>query len=208
VDSDDYLTTDAVEIIERDIQLIKEDERLSGIGYLRATPEGDIIGKPYTVDGIRDTFNNQRYNKGTIGDKAEVYKTDILKKNKFPEYENEKFLSEAVIWCKISESYEMLFFNKKIYLCDYQAGGLSDNVRKRLLRNPKGACECYRVMCGKQFNLKKKIKHLMLYICHGIEDGRTRKELKNGVDCKFLFALMYLPGKLLHCKRKKLLGSK
>jgi hypothetical protein len=90
------------------------------------------------------------------------------------------------------------------YICEYQVGGLSDNVRKRLFKNPQGACECYRVMCGKQFKLMKKVKHLMLYVCHGLQAGKTRKELKSGVDCKFLFSLMYLPGKMLFKKRKKM----
>jgi hypothetical protein len=167
------------------------------------TVDGKVVGKKYTKDEIVDNFTNQRYNNGTYGDKAEVYKTEVMKEFKFPEYENEKFLSESAVWCKISEKYDMLFINKIIYVCEYQEGGLSDNIRKRLLNNPKGSCECYRVMCGKQFNLKNKLKHLMLYVCHGIAAGYSKKELKNGVNCKFLFSLMYLPGRMLYKKRKK-----
>jgi len=206
VDSDDYISDDAVETIIADYDEIKGNDKISGIGYLRATLNGDVIGKEYTKDGVVDTFVNQRYNNNVYGDKAEVYKTSVLKKYTFPEFENEKFLSESVVWCEISKDYTMKFLNKKIYFCEYQQGGLSDNVRKRLFKNPKGACECYRAMCHKQFNLKNKIKFLLLYICHGIECGKSRQELKKGVDCKFLFGIVYPFGKILHKKRSKVYG--
>lgn len=204
LDSDDHFTKDAVETILQDIQLIDDKDEFCGLGYLRLKDNGEVIGVKYTQDGVVDTFINQRYNKNTYGDKAEVFKTEILKQFPFPEFENEKFVSESVVWCAMSGKYKMVFFNKGIYVCEYQEGGLSDGVHKRLFKNPKGASACYRQFSTKDFCFKLRVKYTIAYIVYSIEAGITLKEMKQKhFHNKFLISLLYIPAKIYHKKLKR-----
>ncbi len=203
LDSDDYLTNDAVETIFADTVKVDNNQDICGLGYLKLTTNGECVGKQYTQDGIVDTFINQRYNKNTYGDKAEVFKTEILKQFPFPEFENEKFVSEATVWCAMSGKYKMMFFNKGIYICEYQEGGLSDGVHKRLFKNPKGSVACYKQLSTNDFRLKLRVKYTSAYIVYSIEAGMSLKEMKeNHMQNKFLISLLYLPAKICHKKRK------
>ena len=164
LDSDDELVNTAVETILADYPSIKNDASICALGYLRVDKSSKkVIGVPYTQDGIIDTFTNQRINKNTYGDKAEVFKSEILKLYPFPEFEGENFVSESTIWCKMSLHYKMKFLNKGIYICEYQVGGLSDGVHKRLFKNPKGASACYLSMSSKQVKLMPRIKYTVAY---------------------------------------------
>ena len=207
VDSDDYLTTDAVQTVINDAFRIK-GEQFCGLGYLKQSTNGNVVGKKYTEDYVEDTFINQRYNKKTYGDKCEVFKTAILKQFPFPEFEGEKFLSEATVWCKMSGPYKMVFINKAIYVCEYQEGGLSDGVRKRLFTNPKGAVKCYNTLCGKGFNLINRAKFVLLYIVHCLADNRKYQKIIKDCSSNFLCFIMYPLGYLIYIKRSRCFASR
>lgn len=204
VDNDDMLCDNAIETIIDDYQSIKAEKGICGLGYLKAKFNNELVGKPYTKDGIIDSFVNERYNKETYGDKCEVFKTEILKKYPFPVFDGENFISEAVVWAKMSLDYKMKFFNKIIYLCEYQEGGLSDGVQKRLFKNPQGASLCYLNMTSKQFKLKYKIKYTVAYILYSLVAHKKRKDIIKNATSKFLCRLLYLPSKMLYKKRLKL----
>lgn len=75
------------------------------------------------------------------GDKAEVYRTDILKKYPFPEFEGENFLTEDVIWNRIAiDGYRIRWFNHVIYICEYLEDGLTKG-KDRSINNFKGFTE-------------------------------------------------------------------
>ncbi len=203
LDSDDYLSDDAVETIENDISLINDRENFCGIGYLRVDLKGNVIGKEYTEDGIEDTFVNQRYNKNTFGDKSEVFKVDVLRNYPFPEIEGEKFLSESTVWCDMSGRYKMKFFNKGIYKCDYQVDGLSDGVHKRLFNNPIGAALCYKQLSSKEFKFKYRLKYTIAYIVYSLASGKKFKQIKKDYpQNKGLITMFYVPA-LLYFKKLK-----
>ena len=70
---------------------------------------------------------------------AEVYRLDILKKYPFPEYDDEKFITEGGVWDKIAyDGYKIRFFNKIIYICDYLDDGLTKQGREIFVNNPNG----------------------------------------------------------------------
>lgn len=202
LDSDDELIDNAIEIILNDYMSIENDKNISGLGYLKLNKDKQIVGIPYTGDGIIDTFTNQRINKNTYGDKCEVFKSSVLKQFPFPEFLDEKFLSEAVVWCKISLYYKMKFFNKGIYVCDYQPGGLSDGVHKRLFLNPKGASACYSVMSGKQTILKYRIKYTIAYTVYSFAAKiKIKRQFKN-ISSKFIYLLTFIPSWFIYLQKK------
>ena len=203
LDSDDELLEEAVEIIIKDYSEIKDDDSICGVGYLRCYRDGRIIGKQYTQDGVVDTFTNQRINKNTYGDKCEVFKSKILTKYKFPEFEGENFVSESTIWCEMSLNYKMKFYNKPIYACEYLEGGLSDNVHKRLFKNPKGASACYLSMSSKQTNFKSRFKYSIAYIVYSFAAGIKAKEQFKNISSKFIFVLGFIPAWFIYLKKKR-----
>lgn len=140
VDSDDYLTDDAlITIIDKE-KSIKESN-LAGLCFLRGKDEKNMIGTASKEDNI-DLLQFDRKKYGISGDKAEVFYTKILKKYKFSEYENEKFLNECIVWNKIAfDGYKLRYFNKIIYICDYLENGLTKNIKNNLRKSPKGFLE-------------------------------------------------------------------
>ena len=73
------------------------------------------------------------------GDKAEIYFTDVLRKHKFPEFENEKFIQESAVWYDIaSQGLKLRYFNEIIYITEYLEDGLSANPKKMWIENPQG----------------------------------------------------------------------
>lgn len=138
VDSDDYLPADSIEIITKWINTIDEEPKFIGVSGLKAYPDGKPVGKTFSGEYI-DCTDLERYQYNIKGDKAEVFKLDILKKYPFPEIEEEKFLTEGVVWNRIAnDGYYFRQFNEVIYLCEYLAEGLTKNIDMHYVNNFEG----------------------------------------------------------------------
>ena len=205
LDSDDELPEYSIETILNDYIEIKNDKTICGLGYLKLnkTLNNDVVGKPYTKDVIIDSFTNQRINKNTYGDKCEVFKTEILKQYPFPEFEEETFVSESAVWCKMSLDYKMKFINKGVYICEYQVGGLSDGVHKRMFLNPKGSSECYLYMSSKQVKLMPRIKYTVAYTVYSFAAKIKVKTQFKKVKSKFIYALTFIPAWFIYLFKKR-----
>lgn len=200
VDSDDVLTPDAVETIERDwsdAKKLRTKRRLCGIGYLRGYASDKVIGDEYSQDHFVSDFIEERYNRGTDGDKAEVWVTDCLRGFRFPEYEGEKFISESVAWIWLAERYDMLFVNKIIYITEYLQGGLSDNGRRLRFKCPHLMAYGSLMTMSNRFSLKIRFKETLLYIVYSLFGKFGWRKI---FSCKYkgLVVLCAFPGWLLY----------
>ena len=202
LDSDDELTENAVETVVTDYKDIKDDNSVCGMGYLKSHKDGKVVGVQYTQDGVVDNFTNQRINCDTYGDKCEVFKTQVFKQYKFPEFSGERFLSESAVWCKMSLDYNMKFFNKAIYVCEYLEGGLSDNVQKRLFKNPLGAVESYVMMSSKQAKFKAKLKYTIAYTVYSLAAKVKLKQQFKRVTSKLMYLATLIPAWMLYLIKK------
>ena len=139
VDSDDFLSDDAIETIIQDWETYVANPKIAGMSYYKCFTDGKIIGDPYPSNGvIVDSYTNIRINRNIRGDKAEVFRTDVLRTHPFPEFKDEKFLSEAVAWNAIArDGFQLAFVPKGIYYCEYLPGGLTASGRKYRLQ---GVC--------------------------------------------------------------------
>lgn len=139
VDSDDYLIDNAIQLIEDWWKNIASDSSLAGVSGLKANKDMSVVGDAVVFDGYVDATNLERPRYGLNGDKAEVYKTAILRKYPFPEFEGEKFLTEAVVWDKIAyDGYKIRWYNQIIYICEYREDGLTHQGMNIFFQNPKG----------------------------------------------------------------------
>lgn len=140
VDSDDYLLPEAVEKVGKWFSQIADDEEFAGVSGLRGTTPTEPIGGFGSFEGeYVDCTNLQRHLYHLLDDKAEIYKTSVLKKYPFPEFEGEKFLPESVVWDHIArDGYKIRWFNEIIYICEYLQDGLTASEDKKFMDNPKG----------------------------------------------------------------------
>ena len=100
---------------------------------------------------------------GFSGDTALFFRTDILKKEKFPSFNGEKFIPETALYSDIDKYGEMLLFDKVLYLTEYLPDGLTYNYHKLLKNNPYGtAYSYYKQLCIAK-TLKQKVRLAMLY---------------------------------------------
>ncbi len=74
VDSDDFLTDDAVEWIRHTAALIDNDKRFAGLSGIRIKPDGSKIGGGGNFGNIDANALDIRLKYGVVGDLAEVFR--------------------------------------------------------------------------------------------------------------------------------------
>lgn len=138
LDSDDFLSEDAIHYIRLHEQEVLEDKQLGGIAFLKGDELGKLMGShmPNNVRqaSIKALYEQQHFK----GELALVFKTDVLKQYLFPVFEGEKFVGESVVYDQISKGYDMLLEDHVIYLCEYRIDGYTTNVTKLYAKNPRG----------------------------------------------------------------------
>lgn len=141
VDSDDYLTEDAIEkVIMAEKTINESKEKFAGIAMTKGYSINEMVGTTFKGEYIDATsLKRQKYN--INGDKAEIFYTDILRKNKFPEFEGENFVTEALVWNRIAkQGYKIRWFQDIIYICQYREDGLTKKGIDLYKNSPKGLC--------------------------------------------------------------------
>lgn len=137
VDSDDYLTEDAVEkIIKWESELPAETKYCGFAGNLGTSVDetpNTLLKLPWFDGNALDRY-------GIIdGERAMVFYTEIHRKYRYPVFENEKFMTEAVAWNRMAaDGYKMRFYNDIIWIYEYQEDGLTKAGNTLFLKNPQG----------------------------------------------------------------------
>lgn len=163
VDSDDYITDDAIKTIILESEELPED--MGGMIFRKINiATGKIAGKPYPKYKIDSTPIEIVYKLGVDGDKSEVFRTKYLKETPFKVYEGEKFVPEATVWIKIGVKYKMRYIDKGIYYFEYLEDGYTNNFLNLIKKNPRGFEDYYKQMLNYDIPLKNKIKFLIRLI--------------------------------------------
>lgn len=198
VDSDDILSKDAIEIIQNDWYKLKK-ESLAGISYLRGYNFNKIIGDKFPNDYKEYNAIDIQFRYKIKGDKAEVWRTDILKQYKFPEYPDEKFQGENYIWWQIALLYNLIYINKIIYVTEYHEGGLTRSGRKLRIKSACGGMDNSKKGLHKKFPLRERIKRGILYNCYRCFANKSLWfGLKNSDNHSFLVLVTVVPGWILY----------
>lgn len=137
VDSDDYLTDDALEKIVRwEAELPKEQKYCGFAGNLGTapnhTPNKSFDGRFFDGTAL------DRY--GAVdGERASVFYTEIHRNYPYPEFPGEKFMTEAVAWNRMAhDGYKMRYYNDIIWIYEYKEDGLTRSGYNLFLNNPQG----------------------------------------------------------------------
>lgn len=151
VDSDDYLTDDAVFEILNAWDRLPED-CVGILGYIEREREG-VLTKCRNDKVCKGTLR-YLYDHGLSGDTILIFKSDIIKKYMFPKFEGEKFIPEAYLYDLLDQEGKLLLMRRAIYVCEYLPDGYTANMARLLYNNPQGYF-CY---INQRLRLDKSIK--------------------------------------------------
>lgn len=181
VDSDDYLTDDALEkVIRWESELPKDGSYCGFSANLGYSPEET----PNTIfeEGYIDGTAFDRYGRAN-GERAMILYTEIMRKYPYPEFPGEKFMTEAVTWNRMAwDGLKVRYYNDIIWIYEYKPDGLTNAGYQVFLDNPWGTALFFREKCV-YFSYSRKAKWGMWYgfLCDAM-DRLTDREIAQAID--------------------------
>jgi glycosyltransferase involved in cell wall biosynthesis len=202
VDSDDYLTDDAIEYLTPKTADAFERKEVAGISALKGKDAETPLCSPMFGEKDYITANNlERKNYKLERDACEVYKTEILREHSFEVWKGEKFVPEEIVWNNIAlEGYSLRWYNKVTCIVRYQEEGLTKGSFALLRNNPMGYAMMYnqRILLSKSFKEKFYNAVQMVALIYCAKNFNYLKESNN----KPITVLALLPGIALGIRRK------
>jgi len=129
LDSDDCLVEDAIAMVKRDWETVKNVPMIAGVAYLNAhLKSGGLIGNAFHVNRSIRSLIQMRFHDRVRGDKTEVIKTEIYRAFPYPEFEGERRTPTSIVHIRISKAgYRFLLVNEIIKYVEYLPDGLGRN---------------------------------------------------------------------------------
>ena len=140
MDSDDYLTDDALEKIVYWESTIEDKNKYCGVAGNRGTTETETPNIPLPGEYL-DCSVLEKYsgNAMLFGEHAEALYTDVFKKFKYPEFDGEKYMTPCVAFDRMAAAgYLTRYFQDIIWVCNYLDDGLTKHADTIYMNNPKG----------------------------------------------------------------------
>jgi glycosyltransferase involved in cell wall biosynthesis len=164
VDSDDALPSDSLQIIYDTYIDLREDKTFGGLSGLDGNSlDGHVIGSGLGQDVLDCSLIDIEYKYHITGDMSEVFKTDVMKEFPFPEFKNEKFCPEGLVWHRIATKYKLRYINKVIYIAEYQPDGLTAKIVRIRMNSPLASMTYYSELIVMEIPFIQKIKAAINY---------------------------------------------
>lgn len=164
IDSDDYMSDDAVEKI---VTFWKRhgSSKYAGIVALDASPDGRIIGTRLP-DYLESATLSDLYAKHQVtGDKKLVYRSELTRKcPPYPLFPGEKYCPLAYKYVLIDQECPLLLMNEVLCHVEYLADGSSMNIIRQYKRNPRGFLFFRKVAMQYAPTYKKKLRESIHYV--------------------------------------------
>lgn len=202
VDSDDFLTDNAVSAIILKWKDIRNKRSLSGIIAYKAIKNQNgeykvVCRFPY----LRDAKLYLLYQDGFNGDTTIIFRTEVLKQFQFPIFEDENFISETIMYNQMDRRYDWALMDEALTLCEYMPDGYTQNSKALYNRNPKGmAYLCNDKVTMPGITTKAKIQNVAKYIIYSERAGYRNIYKKSNIK-----GLLYLAALVLSIKYRKLI---
>lgn len=208
VDSDDWLPNDSLETNARYISQVEGDAAFAGVSGVRARADGSFLAgdgiseldcpedvrRRFELEYIDATPQQYRDDYRMPGDRAELIRTELVRRFAFPQFEGERFLSEYYLWQSISDAgLKLRWFNTPTYLADYLDDGLTRNMRGIMRESPLGRSLVDNFTLASGASTLMKLRSCINYTRYGRFGGRSVLELAREAKSKPLFALGLLP---------------
>lgn len=162
LDSDDMLAPNAIERAANIWATCRQDDSI-GILALRGDLESHKPICSHIPSGVSwATMTELRDTYGFEGDTVLFFSTQVLKENKFKEFEGEKFLTEGNLYTDLDRLGRMILLNEVLYFCEYRPDGLTAKYHKLLFDNPKGSADTYYKMSLIASSFKMSLKYAII----------------------------------------------
>lgn len=202
VDSDDYLTDDALEKVLRwETELPKGHQYCGFAGNLGTAPDetpNRIFEEAYFDGTALDRYG------AVDGERAMVFYTDVHRKYPYPVYDGEKFMTEAVIYNRMAhDGYKMRFYNDIIWIYEYKEDGLTKAGSSIFLNNPKGYGLWLREKAAFQgASMKEKLQMYYTFTCD-LSTRLSGREIAACIGAPYpVIAFFYAVRKFINIFRK------
>lgn len=164
LDSDDYALPNLVQLIVENAHYIRDKSDLCSITFLSQKEDGNINGKNPFLQPTRSNFTEYRDKYNATGDRSEVMKTKIIRKFKFPEFDNEKFCPEGLVWNRIAMEYDAIYIPKPIYVKSDNDDSITSKIYYHLKNNCKGTTlYYYEILINNKLSLRYRILNSIKY---------------------------------------------
>lgn len=165
VDSDDYLSTDAIECLIKWFSKLPKQSHFIGVSGVKQNINDKKNRIKIPVNSYIDDSNINRIKYGLEADMAEAFFTEKLKQYSFSVWPNEKFLPESVVWDQMAlDGYILRWHNKVIYYCEYLEGGLTQSSWKLLKNSPMGYAQMFLKKLAYIHDTKLRINYMLQFI--------------------------------------------
>lgn len=115
-----------------------QKETYCAINVLCTDPDGNVVGSEYPLSELDVDSVWGQIKLRSEYERWGVNRTCVLKCFPFPEIVNEKFISEGIVWNRISLAYKAKFVNEKLRIYKPRTDGLSASSVKIRHNNPIG----------------------------------------------------------------------
>ena len=166
-DSDDFFAINAFKVIEQNSLKLLENEQLYALCFLKQDLLGNVSGKRFPINYMESTMFDLYFKQDIQGEKILVFNTKIRKKFKHELEENEKFVTEARMYHKMDEKYNILCINEVIEIGEYREDGYTKNIINTFKENPIGYYKYFKEIMQKDLRgvcIRKKIYILKNYV--------------------------------------------
>lgn len=162
VDSDDWLEAGAIETI---LDFVLNRENMMLIFAYKKDEKGKLLSDEFpenvTQISLQELSNEFHCN----GEFSIIIRTDFARKFPYPVFEGEKFVTEAVVYDRMTAETKVSLLSQVITVCEYQEDGLSNNMNRIMKANPAGYCLYFMQRIDMQDSFKNRIITAGKYQC-------------------------------------------
>lgn len=162
LDSDDWLADDALRLLMSSLEKCSQSE---GVIAYKVDEAENLLSDEFPDNLETSTTSELVINRKCTGEFVLVYPTPLLRKNPFPIFSGEKFITESVLYDKLSKQSRMLLLPKVICVCEYQSEGYTNRINEIMKNNPAGYCLYFMNRIDLQPTLKERVVYAGKYHC-------------------------------------------
>ncbi|WP_312654125.1 glycosyltransferase family A protein [Proteiniclasticum sp.] len=157
LDSDDWMLPEGLMVLSENWNKIPEERQkdFSGVMARAKEPNGNFIGKPFPEDPFISSYVDFHFISGIkIGpfkDCVDFIRTDLIKKYRFPEVKEAKFVPEAYITDQIGMNHKLYCISDVVEIKEYQEEGITKNIDGYKMKNAHGMIAYYEILLKEVF---------------------------------------------------------
>ncbi|MGN4437153.1 glycosyltransferase family A protein [Bacillus cereus group sp. MYBK69-1] len=164
VDSDDYLSDNAVDIIIQNWDKALDSKAWGMVAYKGIMKDRHLNNSKFPEENCYSTLT-KLYENGFGADTALVIRTDVMKDNPFPVFPDEKVITEGVVYDLLDTKSRLWVCPETLIIVQYQEDGYTNNLYSIMMKNPKGFMLYYYNRFNYSKGFIKKIRAAVNVIC-------------------------------------------